>query len=71
MKNWYEIEPKDAVDIKLPHPDIKGPKDTEGNECPWPWEPQQLKGALLGQYHCRFCGDMVVAGMPHPDYSEE
>ena len=22
----------------------------------------------LGMYHCPECGEMVVAGMPHPDY---
>lgn len=22
-------------------------------------------------YHCKFCGAMVIAGMPHIDYSDE
>lgn len=67
---WYEIEPKDAVNISLPHPDIQGPLTTEGEECPWPWEPIQLKGAPMGQYHCKYCGEMVLAGAHHVDYSE-
>lgn len=71
MRHWSEIAPKDAVNIVLPQPDIEGPLDTDGNPCPWPWEPQQLVGAPIGQYHCRYCGEMVVAGMPHPDYRDE
>lgn len=23
----------------------------------------------MGQYHCRCCGAMAVAGLPHPDYA--
>jgi hypothetical protein len=68
---WSEIEPKDAVDYWLPHDDIIGPLTQEGLPCPWPWEPQQLVGAPLGQYHCRWCGEMVVAGVPHPDFRKE
>jgi hypothetical protein len=40
----------------------------EGEECPWPWEPQQLAGAPMGQYHCGYCGEMCIAGMEHTDY---
>jgi hypothetical protein len=70
---WHEVAPADARQISLPHPEIQGPlvDDGSGEECPWPWEPQQLKGAPLGQYHCSYCGSMVVAGVPHPDYRDE
>jgi hypothetical protein len=68
---WHEIEPKDAVDIRLPTEGIQGPRDTEGDECPWPWDPQQLTGVPLGMYHCRYCGEMVMAGYRHPDYGLE
>jgi hypothetical protein len=71
MKHWTTIEPADAVDIVLPCDDIKGPLNSLGKPCSWPWEPQQLVGAPLGQYHCGFCGEMVVAGIAHPDYSED
>ena len=67
---WYEIEPKDAVNITLPSEGIVGPLTMEGHECPWPWEPQQLLGVPLGQYHCGYCGEMVIAGMRHLDYRE-
>ena len=67
---WSEIGPADAVDLALPHPDVIGPVTSFGEICPWPWEPQQLVGVPLGQYHCRYCGDMVVAGVPHPDYRD-
>lgn len=67
---WTEITPKDAVErkLQLPHPEVQGPYDENGEECPWPWEPIQLKGAPLGQYHCGYCGAMVMAGMEHLDY---
>jgi hypothetical protein len=34
-----------------------------------PHDPKTLTGAPIGMYHCPLCGDMVVAGMDHPDYS--
>lgn len=70
-KNRTEIAPKDAVKIVLPHPDIQGPLTQFGDECPWPWEPQQLKGQPIGMYHCPYCGEMVVAGIKHVDYRED
>lgn len=69
--NWYEIEPKDAVDIVLPQDGIEPAYNELGEICPWPWEPQQLVGAPLGQYHCNYCGGMNVAGVPHTDWGPE
>ncbi len=68
MIHFSKIDPKDAVDISLPYPGIQGPLTQEGEECPWPWVPIQLKGAPLGQYHCGYCGEMVIAGIEHMDY---
>ncbi len=31
-----------------------------------PYDPSGLIGVPLGQFHCPYCGDMVVAGLPHP-----
>jgi hypothetical protein len=70
VREWHEIAPADAVNILLPHPDIRGPLTMDGEVCPWPWEPQQLGGAPLGMYHCPYCGEMVVAGHLHTDYRE-
>jgi hypothetical protein len=67
---WTEIEPKDALEIQLPQEGIEGPVNEMGEPCPWPWDPIQLKGAPLGQYHCPYCGAMVLAGMDHIDYAE-
>ncbi|CAM4331829.1 hypothetical protein NONI108955_21260 [Nocardia ninae] len=69
-RNWFDIEPVDAMNIELPQPDIDGPVNESGEPCPWPWEPQQLVGAPLGQYHCPYCGAMVMAGMRHLDYRD-
>ena len=68
-KSWHEIKPEDAKKIRLPHPDIQGPLTSTGEECPWPWEPQQLIGQPIGMYHCQYCGEMVVAGVAHVDYA--
>lgn len=65
---WHEIEPKDAVDLSFPHPEIWGPVNEEGVECPWPWDPIQLAGRPIGQYHCGYCGAMILGGQPHLDY---
>lgn len=70
-KLWSEIEPKDAVKLNAAtDPDIIAPLNENGEPCPWPWEPQQLRGVPLGQYHCPYCGAMVIAGVPHLDYQE-
>ncbi|MEU7066929.1 hypothetical protein [Streptomyces sp. NPDC046161] len=71
---WTEITPAEAAERELDlardlH--ITAPRNEEGERCPWPWEPQQLVGAPLGQYHCGYCGAMVLAGVPHLDYSGE
>lgn len=44
--------------------------DIDGKPCPWPYDPLFLVGAPLGQYHCPACGSMIIAGLPHLDYSE-
>ena len=31
-------------------------------------DPRETTGAI-GMYHCPECGEMVLAGMEHPDYS--
>lgn len=66
--SWTTILPANATAIVLPHPDIQGPYTSTGEECPWPWEPIQLKGAPMGMYHCGYCGEMVMAGEHHIDY---
>lgn len=71
MRNWYDISPTDAASLKLPAPGIKGPLNEMGEPCPWPWEPQQLAGAPMGQYHCTYCGGMVMAGMHHLDWRDD
>lgn len=69
---WTDINPKDAVDIDLTKRlDITAPLNENGDRCPWPWEPQQLVGAPMGQYRCGYCGAMCVAGIPHLDYAPE
>jgi hypothetical protein len=67
--NWYDIAPADAVDLNLSvRLDITAPRNEVGERCPWPWEPEQLVGAPIGQFHCQWCGAMVLAGMRHIDY---
>ncbi len=65
---WHNIPASLAKDIDCrlcPEPDP--PLNENGEPCPWPREPQQMTGPL-GQYHCRYCGAMVLAGVRHVDY---
>jgi len=39
------------------------------NKCPF--DPETLKGLPIGMLHCPLCNEMVIAGVPHIDYSEE
>lgn len=71
---WTDITPAEAAAQKLNltvRLDIDAPLNEEGERCPWPWEPQQLVGVPMGQYHCPYCGAMVLAGVPHLDYRED
>lgn len=48
--------------------------DTRGRRRrPCPEDPEKLRGQPIGMYHCPFCGDMQLAGMPHlpPDSDYE
>lgn len=74
VRTWTEITPEQAAAEELDlardlH--ITAPRNENGERCPWPWEPQQLVGAPIGQYHCPHCGAMVLAGVPHMDYAGE
>ena len=72
MTSWQDIDPADATHLDLAvRLDIDAPLNEEGERCPWPWEPQQLIGVPMGQYHCPYCGAMCVAGVPHTDYRED
>lgn len=74
VRHWTDFTPEQAVDIDLTEPpylDIVAPLNEAGERCPWPWDPEQLKGAPIGQYHCRHCGAMVLAGIPHIDYGDD
>lgn len=74
VQRWQDITPQDAAKRRINltvRLDITAPLNEQGERCPWPWEPQQLVGAPLGQYHCPYCGAMCVAGMEHPDYGQE
>lgn len=67
---WHEIPAREAYDgkIHLPRADMWGPVNEVGDECPWPWTPEQMVGMPIGQFHCDYCGAMVMAGVKHLDY---
>jgi hypothetical protein len=73
VKRWQDITPQEAAERRLNLAvdiDITAPLNEEGERCPWPWDPQQLVGAPMGQYHCPYCGAMVMAGLEHVDYAD-
>ena len=72
MIDWNTFTPRQAVELKLDlskRLDITAPLNEVGERCPWPWDPQQLVGQPIGQYHCPYCGAMCIAGVQHLDYS--
>ncbi len=74
IRRWTDITPQEAAVQQLNlardiH--ITAPRNEAGERCPWPWDPQNREGQPLGQYHCGYCGAMVMAGIPHLDYSGE
>lgn len=72
MRQWTDIAPADATEINLADDlTITAPLNENGERCPWPWEPQQLAGAPMGQYRCGYCGAMCMAGLPHFNYAPE
>ena len=34
------------------------------------FDPKQLAGQSIGMFHCPACGQMVIAGIDHPNYDE-
>lgn len=40
---------------------------------PCPGKPEDLKGQPIGMYHCEYCGEMQIAGVPHcpPQFPEQ
>jgi hypothetical protein len=42
---------------------------TTDRQCSFDPMAEAYIGAPIGMFHCPLCGEMVLAGMPHPDYS--
>lgn len=36
-------------------------------EPPCDFDPVPYKGQPIGMFHCPYCGEMVLAGLPHPN----
>lgn len=69
MRSWTDVDPAEAAKMSREELEqIDRPTNEMGETCPWPWEPQQLGGAPMGQYHCGYCGGMQIAGVPHADW---
>ncbi len=32
------------------------------------YDPTAMAGMPIGMFHCPECGEMVLAGLPHPDW---
>jgi hypothetical protein len=42
---------------------------TTDRQCSFDPMAEAYIGAPIGMFHCPLCGEMVLAGMPHPDYT--
>lgn len=40
-------------------------------KAPCPYDPRELAGAPIGQYHCPVCGKVVIAGLAHEGDGDE
>lgn len=58
------VQDDDGWRLPYADPGIDGP----GVPCRFPLDPLILSGQPIGQYHCPYCGSMVLAGVPHLDY---
>lgn len=65
---YFSLVEENKGGYRLPYadPGIDGP----GTQCQFPLDPLALVGQPIGQYHCPYCGSMVMAGVPHLDYAE-
>jgi len=43
--------------------------EARGKDCPE--KPEKLQGQPCGQYHCPFCGMILITGTPHPEPTED
>ena len=72
LRSWRDVTPEEAALLTKEQLElIDRPTNEVGETCPWPWDPQQLEGAPLGQYHCSYCLGMQIAGLPHADWRED
>jgi len=58
-----------AGTMRRPSGDWRYPINMDGEACPYPIEPMLYVGQAIGMFHCSYCGEMQVAGMPHTDWS--
>lgn len=63
----------DLLPVPDPCEDEPSGEGDGGSEAEKPtrctYDPSGLIGVPLGMFHCPECGEVVIAGMPHPDYS--
>ena len=45
-------------------------KNEKDDPMKCPFDPSPLLGVPLGMFHCPACGEMVIAGIPHPDWNK-
>jgi hypothetical protein len=62
----WKCDPK--VDEFHKRLDCAGARSEQGKILKCGHDPEKTTGPL-GMYHCPECGEMVLAGAPHPDYS--
>ncbi len=51
----------DGKTVPTPMDELESCKNT----WPCPGKPEELRGQPIGMYHCEFCGEMQLAGVPH------
>lgn len=68
---WKLLDPHEAAGLDLRNvPEVAGPLNSEGIECPWPWEFQLLDFRPSEVHTCSGCGEKGTPGMEHPDFTD-
>ena len=69
---WIDIHLPLGARLSISEPTM--PSNENSSPAPVPllvgrcsYDPKQLFGEPIGMFHCPECGEMVVAGMDHPD----
>jgi len=63
LQHFDKVDARDSLVFS----EVAAPSDPSEKKHTWPCpgKPEERKGQPIGMYHCEFCGEMQIAGLPH------